>query len=286
MHGGGDVGQDARLRRNTVGCDDVGQQMVEPDHLLQIVGGGIDADHRVAATIEQAVEQTGGDAFYLVGRMIRLQPIGQAPRQSQRVAKARDDADFVRHQNHVLNAHDFGYRGCHLRRQTGRQCCQCRCIGFISEQPIAKIADGQLCNRRKGGGVMRIDDEAGDIVVGVIDNGLIEEGFQRQFRQRHLRSNTLLRVCSGDAGQTVARARRRGFGEQGLEVGKAIAAATDMVRVFRHADFQSRCRGRLIPAVARGGGGLSYKLVLFAYHGSITKLCQPTFISGGPSSAR
>jgi len=101
------VGQDAGLGGDAVGGDDVRQHVVEPYHLFHVVGCGIDADHGVAAAVQQAVEYGCGDALEVVGRMVGLQAVGQASRQAQGVTKTRHDADLGSRQHQVLHAHDL-----------------------------------------------------------------------------------------------------------------------------------------------------------------------------------
>ena len=75
----GDVGQHARLRRNLITPDQLVNQLEQIDRRANAIGGGINADHRIAATVTQAVEDRGGDAARIVRRMIRLQAHRQTP---------------------------------------------------------------------------------------------------------------------------------------------------------------------------------------------------------------
>ena len=60
--------------------DDVVEHGEQVDDRRHVVAGRVDADHRVAAAEQQAVEDGGGDAARVVGRVIGLQPHGQASR--------------------------------------------------------------------------------------------------------------------------------------------------------------------------------------------------------------
>ena len=116
-----DVGQHARLRRNLVALDQLVEHVEQADHRVDRIGRRIDADHRVAAAVEQAIEDRRADADQVVGRMIRLQPNREPAGQAERVAKARDDAALAGHQDQVLIAHQLADGGDHFRRQPRRQ---------------------------------------------------------------------------------------------------------------------------------------------------------------------
>ena len=80
------VGQDARLRRDTVALDHRVEHLQQPYHLRHVVGGRVDADHRVAAAVEQPIEQAGRDAGGVVGRVVGLQPRRQPTGQADGAA--------------------------------------------------------------------------------------------------------------------------------------------------------------------------------------------------------
>ena len=73
------MGQNARLRRDFIFVDDAIKHIQQGANGRHAVGRRIDADHGVAAAIEQAVENARRDAGRIVGRMIWLQSRRQAP---------------------------------------------------------------------------------------------------------------------------------------------------------------------------------------------------------------
>ena len=83
----GHMRQHAGLRGDLVPSDQLIHHPQQRRATAHAVRGRIDADHRVAAAVEQAVENRGGNAPGIVGRMIRLQPNGQPARQTERAAK-------------------------------------------------------------------------------------------------------------------------------------------------------------------------------------------------------
>ena len=169
------VRQHAGLRGHLVARDDGVEHLEQPHHVRDVVERRVDADDRVAAAVEQAVEHAGGDAGEVVGRMVRLQPRRHAARQPDRVAKAGDDAALARRQHEVLGPHDLRDGRDHLRRDARRDARQRVGVHVVGEQPLAEAADGQVGDRREGGGVVPVHDEPRDLVVLVGNDGLLQE---------------------------------------------------------------------------------------------------------------
>ncbi len=149
VHRCGDMRQHAALRRNSVRLAHAIQQPQQRFHARQIVRHRIDPDHRVAAAVEQSVDDAGGDALRIVGGMIGLQARGKAPGQSQRVAKPRDHANLGRHRDQILQPHDFGNGRRHLGHQPRRQRSQNFASGLFAQQPVAKIANRKVGHGRE-----------------------------------------------------------------------------------------------------------------------------------------
>ncbi len=233
LDGGGDMGEDATLGRNLVAADH------RVEHLQQLadaggaVGGRVDADHRVAVAVEQAVENARGDAGAVVGGMVRLQPGGHASGQADAVAKAGDDADLLRDEDQVLHAHDLRHRGDNFRRQPRCEGFQRRLVRLLAEQPVAEIAHGQVADRREGGGVMAVDDQPSDFIAFVGDQCFFEKTPERHIGQAHLRRHSLGVAARRDPGEQVAGARRAGLGHHLAQIVKAPGGAAHAVRV-RH----------------------------------------------------
>jgi hypothetical protein len=82
-------------------------------------------------------------------------------------------------------------------------------------------------DQRQGGGIVGVDDEAGDLVGLVGNGGLFEKSGERQVGQRILGGDALLARLRRDAGQHVAAAQRGGLGEQRHQIGKDVALAAD-----------------------------------------------------------
>ena len=85
--------------------------------------------------------------------------------------------------------------------------------------------------RRKCSLVVRVEDQPGDFVFLVGNDGLVEKADERKFGQRHARSHALSGGARSDACKHIARAQWCGFRQQVLEVGKAPGGAADGMRV-------------------------------------------------------
>jgi hypothetical protein len=119
--GGGDVAEHAGLGGDVEPGAHLVEQVQQVGGGVRGVGGGVDADHRVAAAEQQPVEGGGRDALRIVGRVVRLQPGGQGAGQADGGAERRGDPHCPRDRDEVLIAHQLAYRGDHLGRECGGQ---------------------------------------------------------------------------------------------------------------------------------------------------------------------
>src|SRR5262249_19783937 len=131
------------------------------------------------------------------------------------------------HHDEVLQAADLADRSRHLRSDTRRQRGKRSRRRFIRQQPIAKSADGQMCNRGESPTVMGVDDEARGRVGLVRNDRLVKKCGEGQIRESILRRDLFLAGLSRNAGQLVAAARRRGLGEERPEIAERITAISD-----------------------------------------------------------
>src|SRR5438105_718894 len=119
----GDVSKHAALRRDCVslanGVDEIKQLARAGD----VIGGGVDSDDGVARAEEQAIDDSSGDADWVVSGVIGLQPRRETARQANGGAKTCNDADLACDGDEVLHAHELRDCGCHLRYQPGRERC-------------------------------------------------------------------------------------------------------------------------------------------------------------------
>ncbi len=232
---GSDVGQHAGLGRDLIALDHRIEHLQQLADAARAVGGRVDADHRIAVAVKQAVEDAGGDAGRIVGGVIGLQPGGQPPTQADGVAETGHHADFLGHQDQVLDAHDLGHRGDHLRGQSRGQRSETRLVRRRAEQPVAKAAHGEMGDRREGLGIVAVDDQPGDFVGLVGNHRLAEKVLERQLGQGHLRRHPLHVAAGGDPGQDVPGTRRGGLGQQVLEIGETPGLAAHAVLETAHA---------------------------------------------------
>src|SRR5260370_15902278 len=81
--------------------------------------------------------------------------------------------------------------------------------------------------------VMGVDDEASDLVGLVRNDRLAKKCGEGQIGERILRRDLFLAGLSRNAGQLVATARRRGLGEERLDIAERITAICDRGVVHR-----------------------------------------------------
>src|SRR5260370_27909118 len=82
-------------------------------------------------------------------------------------------------------------------------------------------------NRGESLAVIGVDDEASDLIGLVRNDRLAKERGEGQIRESILGRDLFLAGLGRNAGQLVATARRRGFGEERLEVAEDITAISD-----------------------------------------------------------
>ena len=184
---------------------------------------GVDPDHGVARSEQQPVEDRGGNAGRVVGRMVGLQSGREPAGQADGSAESRDHPDLARDGDQILVAHQFRRGGDHLRRQAGCQRRDRRAVGLVQQQPFAKRPHRQVRDRREGGGIVAIDDQPGDLVLLIRDHRFVEEGAKRQVGEHVTRRNALLRARRGKAGEHVARTERTRRGQHVAQALETVA---------------------------------------------------------------
>jgi hypothetical protein len=198
------VGQQRRLDRDGIALAQVINQLKQRNHGLGAVGGGINADHRIAAAVEQTVEDRGGDATGIVGRMVGLDARREATRQANGGAKAGHHAALATDGDQVLVPHDFRRGGSHFGSDPGGQGGQDIAGGRIGKQPFAEGAHGEATDGSEGDAIVGVEDQARHFIFLVGDQRFFEEGGQRQIGQAQLGGNPLLGALGGEPGKLVA----------------------------------------------------------------------------------
>ena len=136
---------------------------------LDRLGRRVDADDRVAAAEQQAVDRRQQDAAEVVGRMVRLHADAEHAALAQRVAAARDVADLAGGQDQVLVAHQLGDRRGDLRRDRPLQRAQLRLVRSRRRAGTRGTRRRSGCAmRRNAVAVERVEDQPADVVrVGI-----------------------------------------------------------------------------------------------------------------------
>ena len=202
----GDVREDAALRGDLKSLPQGINKTEQLHGHGGVVAGGIDANHGVAGTEQKSVENRSGDAHGIVSGMVGLKTRAEPAGQSYRGAKARDDADFGRGHDEVLHAHDLADGGRHFRRQARGQGSQPGGCCLIRQDPFAQLAHGEARDRRECFAVVRVYDQARDLVVLVGNYRLNEKVRQRHVSQGKLRGDSFFGRAGRDAGQHVSAA--------------------------------------------------------------------------------
>ena len=203
FQGIGYMGQYAGLGGNLVLADHLIHQLQQPDTLGHVVRGRIDSDHRIAAAIQQPVQNAGGNACYIIRGMIGLEPRRHPPRQADGASESGLHPAFLRDQDQVLVAHDLAHSRRHLRSYPGADAHQHLGRGQIAQQPVPEVAHGQVGNRLKGPDIVVVENQPGNLILLVGDEGFSQKGLQGQLGQSHLGHHPFLGGMGDDAGQPV-----------------------------------------------------------------------------------
>jgi hypothetical protein len=99
------------------------------------------------------------------------------------------------------------------------------------QKELAEVANGQVSDLAEGRRIVRVEDEAGDVVGLVGDQGPRQDLGQRDIGQAPAGGGVLLGRVSGDPGQPVPGADRRRLGHQRGEVREGVGAWSDDVAI-------------------------------------------------------
>ena len=105
---------------------------------------------------------------------------------------------------------------------SARSACPRRSSRFIEAQPIAKRADREMRDFAERPRIMRVENQTGDFIRFIGRERLFEKSLQRHIGKRYLSGHAFFRAARGDSRQLVARAQRRGFGEQRFQIWETI----------------------------------------------------------------
>src|ERR1700743_382675 len=111
----GDVGEDAALGGDLVALADAVDHGEQRGYAGYAVGDGVDADDGIACSEKQAVEDGCGDAGGGVGGGIGLEARAEGSGQPYGGAEAGYDVELAGYEDEILQAHELGDGGGHLR---------------------------------------------------------------------------------------------------------------------------------------------------------------------------
>ncbi len=218
----GDVGEHAALRRYGEARDDAVEEAQELRNRAVIVRGGIDTDDRVAAAVEEAVHDLRGDRPGVVDRVVRLKAHREPPRKADGVPERGDVPNLRGGADEVLVSHELGDGRGHLGQDAGGDPFERVARGLVEEEPVAELAHGERGDFGEGVPVVRVEDEARDLVLVVRDDLLAQEVREVRVGERHLRGRALPGAFRGDTGEQISRTSGRGLRQQVLQRGERV----------------------------------------------------------------
>ena len=113
-----DVGQDAEAGGESETFDDAGQQLLQGDDGVEVVGGGIEPDDHVAAAVGQTLENREQDFLWVVTRAVGLDARSEADGSARRGAGRPDrGCQQPGDPGQLVAGHDLGDRGDDLAAQ-------------------------------------------------------------------------------------------------------------------------------------------------------------------------
>ena len=95
--------------------------------------------------------------------------------------------------------------------------------GGVVEEIFAEFADGHALERREGFAVEGVEDQAADVVVVGIDQGLRDDFGERQIGEAALGGDAFALGARGDAGQLIAGLLFVGLREKVAKIGECEA---------------------------------------------------------------
>ena len=201
---------------------------------LHRVGGRIHANDCVSATVEKSFKCSQKNSADVVSRVIGLHADSQHATLSHRIAAACDVANLGGSEHQILVAHQLGDRGGDFRNDGLLQRLQFGAGSSVVQDKLAKLPDGHASDGAERFLVECVQNEAGDIVLGRVNQRATDNFPERQVCKFAFRRNALSFRSCGDAGQLVARLFLVSLGKKVAEIGKVEALDHGVVSVRRH----------------------------------------------------
>ena len=187
---------------------------------LDRFGGRVDADDRVAAAVQQAVDRRQQDPSQVVAGVIGLDPDAQHPALAHRVATAGDVANLAGGDNEVFVAHQLGGSRRDLRNQAGRGGGEVCARGGIIEHPLAKFTDGEASKGCESLTIKPVENQTAHLVGLGIDKGMLGDLLQGEIRKDDLGSDPLALRPRRQTRELIARFLLVGLRENLAQVGE------------------------------------------------------------------
>ncbi len=187
----GDVREAARLRRRFARSHQAIERVQNCANRFHRIRGGVYADHRVAAAVEQAFKRGEQDAANIVHRMIGLHTNAQHAALAHGVAATRHVANSRSRQHQIFVAHDFRYGRGYFRNDGALDVLEVRFGGGVVEKAFTKFADGEAFQWLEIFPIEGIQNQAADVVLLRINQRILHNFVERQFGELAFRGHAL-----------------------------------------------------------------------------------------------
>ena len=219
-----DVGEHARLRRDLVTLDQLGQHVEQADDRFDGVGRRVDADHGVAAAVKQAVEDRRADSRRVVrrdgwaaaeSRAGPARPIVLRKRVTTRHLLATRMRSWLRISlltAAAISGVSPGAKSLQFVRRSSRSAAASRETGRRS----GRRSGCERCD------IVRVDDESRDLVRLVRDDAAPRERGRAARRRARAARRHAPRRFGGDAGEHVAAAVGVALASKSFKLAEAV----------------------------------------------------------------
>src|SRR5882757_5897293 len=157
--------------------------------------------------------------------MVRLQANAENAALAHGISTTRNIANLACREHEILIAHQLR-NGCgHLGRDAPLESLQVSFGGLIVEDELAKPAHGHASDPFESRGIMRFENESGDLVSFGRNKRIVQQINQRQVGQSALCGDALTLRSGSDSGELIAGFFFICLREQLTEIGEVVAFA-------------------------------------------------------------
>ena len=111
------------------------------------------------------------------------------------------------------------------------------CCRAVVQEPLAKLSDGEIGDRRKRRWIMPVDNQPGDFVDLIRYHRVFQEAAQRNVGQHRHRSHALPGVAGSHACQLISGPSGRRLGQDLFQICEGVMRSAKMCRICWHLLF-------------------------------------------------